>query len=117
MPFTKRAEQGKNKLVKKEKHNINEPDLELQKDSQSVIVICRDEYMTIGETADFLNVSPSYLNQILKNRELSYIKIGKRRKIKTKDVVQYQQIRDKKRNRLLNSFSQGLKEDGLYEYA
>jgi len=89
--------------------------LELQRDAKSVIVICRDEYMTIEETADFLNVSPAYLNKMLKNRELSYIKIGNRSKIKTKDVVQYQQIRNKKRNRLLNSFSQGLKEDGLYD--
>lgn len=87
----------------------------MQRDAQSVIVICRDEYMTIGETADFLNVSPAYVNKMLKNRELSHIKIGKRCKIKTKDVVKYQQIRDKKRNRLLNSFSQGLKEDGLYD--
>lgn len=115
MQFIKRPEQGKKKLVKKEKHNINEPDLELQKDTQSVIIICRDEYMTIEETADFLNVSPAYVNKMLKNRELSYTQVGKRRKIKTKDVVQYQQIRDKKRNRLLNNFSQGLKEDGLYD--
>ncbi|AUC62053.1 hypothetical protein AA637_13275 [Cyanobacterium sp. HL-69] len=115
MQFIKRAEQGKKKRVKKEKHNINELTLELQRDAKSVIVICRDEYMTIEETADFLNVSPAYLNKMLKNRELSYIKIGNRSKIKTKDVVQYQQIRNKKRNRLLNSFSQGLKEDGLYD--
>ncbi len=78
-------------------------------------IVSHDKYMTTQEAADFLNMSRPYLIKILENEEIPYIKVGNRRKILTEDIIKYQQQRDKNRRQIIKNFSQGLKEDGLYD--
>jgi len=89
--------------------------LELQRKGKSVTIVSHDKYMTTQEAADFLNMSRPYLIKILENKEIPYIKVGNRRKILTEDIMKYKQRRDKNRCQIMKNFSQGLKEDGLYD--
>ena len=89
--------------------------LNLQRKGKSVTIVSHDKYMTTQEAADFLNMSRPYLIKILENKEIPYIKVGNRRKILTEDIMRYQQQRDKNRRQIMKNFSQGLKEDGLYD--
>lgn len=89
--------------------------LNLQRKGKSVAIVSHDKYMTTQEAADFLNMSRPYLIKILENKEIPYIKVGNRRKILTEDIIKYQQKRDKNRRQIMKNFSQGLKEDGLYD--
>ena len=89
--------------------------LNLQRKGKSVTIVSHDKYMTTQEAADFLNMSRPYLIKILSNQEIPYIKVGNRRKILTEDIIKYQQKRDKSRRQIMKNFSQGLKEDGLYD--
>ncbi len=79
-------------------------------------IVSQNKYMTPEEAADFLNVSLAYLIQILDDGEIPYLKVENRRQVLTEDVVVYQQQRDKNRHQILQEFSQGLKEDGLYDF-
>lgn len=78
-------------------------------------IVSHNKYMTTQEAADFLNMSRPYLIKILENKEIPHIKVGNRRKILTQDIIKYQQQRDKSRRQTMKNFSQGLKEDGLYD--
>jgi excisionase family DNA binding protein len=89
--------------------------LNLQRKGKSVTIVSLDKYMIIQEAADFLNMSRPYLIKILENQEIPYIKVGNRRKILTEDIIKYQKKRDKSRRQIMKNFSQGLKEDGLYD--
>ena len=89
--------------------------LNLQRKGKSVTIVSHDKYMTTQEAADFLNMSRPYLIKILENDEIPYIKVGNRRKILTEDIMRYQKKRDKSRRQIMKNFSQGLKEDGLYD--
>ena len=89
--------------------------LNLQRKGKSVSLVSHDKYMTTQEAADCLNMSRPYLIKILENQEIPYIKVGNRRKILTEDIIKYQQKRDETRRQIMKNFSQGLKEDGLYD--
>lgn len=59
-------------------------------------------------------MSLPYLIEILENGEIPVLKVGNRRQILAEDMIGYKQHRDKTRRQILKNFSQGLKEDGLY---
>lgn len=78
-------------------------------------VIIPEKYLTTQEAADILNVSRPYLIKLLENGEIPFIKVGNRRKILTNDLLKYRQLRDSQRRETLQTFSEGLAADGLYD--
>jgi hypothetical protein len=55
------------------------------------------------------------LIKLLENGEIPFIKVGNRRKILTNDLLEYRQLRDSQRRETLQTFSEGLAADGLYD--
>ena len=80
-----------------------------------VTVVPDEQYMTTQQAADTLNVSRPYLVKILENQEIPFITVGNRRRVLAKDVLAYKQKRDVERHKILEEFSNGLYEDGLYD--
>lgn len=78
-------------------------------------VIIPEKYLTTQEAADILNVSRPYLIKLLENGEIPFDKVGNRRKIRTNDLLKYRQLRDSQRRETLQTFSEGLAADGLYD--
>jgi excisionase family DNA binding protein len=85
----------------------------LRQGTNSITV--QEKYLTTQAAADILNVSRPYLIKLLENGEIPFIKVGNRRKILTNDLLEYCRSRDHQRRETLQTFSEGLAADGLYD--
>ncbi len=107
--------QGKKTVLSATEYQTIQEILTMIRKGIAFTIVSQNKYMTAEEAADFLNVSLAYLIQILDDGEIPYLKVENHRQVLTEDVVLYQQQRDKNRHQILQEFSQGLKEDGLYD--
>lgn len=67
------------------------------------------------ETANILNVSPTFLIELLEGGEISYVERDSDRLIRFEDVMVYKEKRDKKRGQLLDKLIDLSQEAGFYE--
>ncbi len=61
--------------------------------------------LTTQEAADFLNVSRPYLVKLLEKKQLPYRKVGTRRRVLVKDVLQYKSSIDTERLKTLHELT------------
>jgi len=71
-------------------------------DGNAVIIMPILSELTTQEAADFLNVSRPYLVRLLEEGDIPYRKVGTRRKILFRDLMNYKEKDDKKRLAALN---------------
>ena len=79
-----------------------------------VTIVADDQYMTLQEASDFLNVSRPYLITLLEQEEIPVISFGSNQQILCKDIANYKQNRDIKRRQHLNELTAFLQDEGFY---
>ena len=77
--------------------------------------ILHNRELTTRQAADILNVSRPFLVKLLDEGAIPYIKVGSDRRIRFKDLIIYQEQRDRKRRKLLDQLIEMTEEAGLYE--
>ena len=72
---------------------------------KSVTVIEDDDEITTQEAADLLNVSRPYLIDLLEKQEIPYYRVGRYRRLKASDVLNYKQKIDQLRTLALDELT------------
>jgi excisionase family DNA binding protein len=83
-------------------------------DGAAVDVLARDKELTSQEAAALLGVSRQYLVRILDRGEIPFTKTGNHRRIRSADLLAFQERRDASRRKGLAKLAHGAQEAGAY---
>jgi excisionase family DNA binding protein len=115
---------SKLELVGQNGERIELPDTVLQVLRQAVKLMLEDKAVSITainkelttqEAADLLNVSRPFLIKLLDRGEIDYRLVGRHRRIRFDDLMEYKALRYKRRNEAIQEMIQISEEAGLYE--
>ena len=82
---------------------------------RSVTVVHCESDLTTGQAAAFLNVSRPHLIKLVDEGKVPYHMVGKHRRIRVGDLVQFKQGRDEERRRALAQLRRVSERLGLYD--
>ncbi len=85
------------------------------RENRAATVTLNEEAITTQQAANILGVSRPYLVQLLEAGELPFYRIGKHRRLRLKDVLEYEAKRDAERHTILNQMTEDAVRDGLYD--
>ena len=71
--------------------------------------------LTTMEAADILNVSRPYLIKLLEAGDIPYRKVGRHRRVRIEDVIQYKDDTDRRREAILDQMVAEAEKLGLYD--
>ncbi len=89
--------------------------LEAMAAGHGVMVFPQHAELTTMEAADMLNVSRPYLIKLLEAGDIPYHKVGRHRRVRIEDVVQYKEEIDRQRELILDQMVAEAEELGLYD--
>ena len=95
--------------------NILRQAVQAMASDEAVSIVRYNRELTTQQAADILNVSRPFLVKLLDEGAIPYIKVGSDRRIRFKDLIIYQEQRDRKRRKLLDQLIEMTEEAGLYE--
>jgi len=75
--------------------------LAVMSEGKAFSLIPMDEELTTQQAADILNVSRPYLNNVLDLGEIAHRKVGRNRRIKFGDLLEYKKLQEKKSKQAL----------------
>ena len=84
--------------------------LAVMSEGKAFSLIPMDEELTTQQAADILNVSRPYLNKILDLGEISHRKVGRNRRIKFSDLLEYKNLQEGKSKAALQELADGAQE-------
>lgn len=82
---------------------------------QSVCLIPEDEPFTTQAAANFLGMSRPYLMRLLDAGEIPFHRVGTHHRVFYRDLVSFQERRNKVRNRALSKVTRNLVEPRVYD--
>jgi excisionase family DNA binding protein len=71
--------------------------------------------LTTQQAADALNVSRPYLIKLLEEGKIPYVMVGTHRRIRSKDLEDYQTLRNAKRRKVHDELTQLMEDEGLLD--
>jgi excisionase family DNA binding protein len=83
---------------------------------QAIMLVPTEHELTTQEAADLLNVSRPYFVKLLAQGDIPCVLVGKHRRVRFQDLMQYKQNRDAVRRQNLNDFTEFLQDEGFYDY-
>ena len=89
--------------------------LEAMAAGHGVMIFPLHAELTTMEAADILNVSRPYLIGLLENNEIPFRLVGRHRRIRMEDIVQYKDRIDREREAILDQMVAEAEEMGLYD--
>lgn len=89
--------------------------LEAMAAGHSMTLIPHHAELTTMEAADMLNVSRPYLIKLLEANEIPYHRVGRHRRIRMEDVMDYKERIDRAREAILDQMVAESEELGLYD--
>ena len=87
----------------------------LMQEKRTIILVPEDEEYTTQAAADYLGVSRQHLVDLLEDDEIPFHKVGTHRRVKFRDLVNYEKRRDSGRRRALRKLADEVDEAGLYD--
>ena len=96
--------------------NILRQAVQAMASDEAVSIVRHNRELTTQQAADILNVSRPFLVKLLDEGAIPYIKVGSDRRIRFKDLIIYQEQRDRKRRKILDQLIEMTEEAGLYEF-
>jgi excisionase family DNA binding protein len=111
-------------LIGREGVRINLPDpifhllarvLRQMQQGRAIVMLPEDETFTTQAAANFLGVSRQFLVNQLEKGEIPHHRVGAHRRITLKNLLAYQQSRDKTRREALGGLFRTLRETGHYD--
>ncbi|WP_020559078.1 helix-turn-helix domain-containing protein [Thiofilum flexile] len=79
--------------------------LDAMSQGEAISIVPINKELTTQEAANLLNVSRPYLVQLLEQGQLPYHKVGVRRKVLLKDLMDYKKKRDEESKQLLDELA------------
>ncbi len=89
--------------------------LEAMAAGHGVMVFPQHAELTTMEAADILNVSRPYLIGILDKKEIPFRLVGRHRRIRLEDILEYKERIDREREAILDQMVREAEELGLYD--
>ena len=89
--------------------------LEAMAAGHSITMIPQHAELTTVEAADILNVSRPYLIKLLEAGDIPCHKVGRHRRVRLEDIMQYKEGIDRRREAILDQMVTEAEELGLYD--
>ncbi len=118
------AEPGHVRLVDDEGHQMEIPKeffqhlarmIRLMNEGRAVVMMPVDEKFTTQAAANYLGVSRQHLVDLLERGEIPFHKTGTHRRVAFKDLLEYEDRRDRERHEGLNTMFTKIADEGKYE--
>jgi excisionase family DNA binding protein len=87
----------------------------LMAEERTIMLVPEDEECTTQAAADHLGVSRQHLVDLLEDGEIPFYRVGTHRRVKFRDLVDYEKRRDSRRRQALRSLADKVDEAGLYD--
>lgn len=89
--------------------------VQLMREKRTLMLVPEDEEYTTQAAANYLGVSRQHLVDLLEDGEIPFHKVGTHRRVKFRDLVDYEKRRDSGRREALRTLADEVDEAGLYD--
>lgn len=89
--------------------------LELMRKGRAIVMVPEDETFTTQAAANYLGVSRQHLVDLLEKDEIPFHKVGSHRRVRFKDLLDYEKRRDHERRETLDQLAKQVDAAGKYD--
>jgi len=117
-------EDGRPALVGREGVRLELPDpifhllvrvTRMMREGRAIILMPEDETFTTQAAANFLGMSRQFFVNLVERGEVPFHRVGAHRRVYFKDLLEFQNKRDKERRDSMNKLFKAVDEAGLYD--
>ena len=87
----------------------------LMSEKKAIVMVPEDEAFTTQAAANYLGVSRQHLVDLLEKKQIPYHKVGTHRRVTFKNLLLFEQKRDKTRRETLDKLASEVEAAGLYD--